>query len=270
MRLKNPLLHSPPLISLTKYIPSTDIEEATSITVTITLKNTGYDSITNITITDTLPSTFKLVSGNLSKIISRLDAGESATVEYTFEPFSIGFLTLPQAKVTYDGKTVSSETISMNVIEKDSDDDGLSDSQELQIGTDPNNPDTDGDGIKDGEDDYPLDYDNDALTDARESEIGTDPKNPDTDDDRIIDGEDAYPLDYDNDGIPDVEDPFPTIPQNSLYSAIVALILTCVAVGVGFVVKKEREESQLQEYTEKLKQWKEEGYDVDELEKLLK
>jgi len=33
----------------------------------------------------------------------------------------------------------------------------LSDAEEDIIGTDPNNPDTDGDGILDGADDFPLD-----------------------------------------------------------------------------------------------------------------
>jgi len=39
----------------------------------------------------------------------------------------------------------------------DNDNDGLTNIQELIIGTDPNNPDTDGDGLKDGEDPFPLD-----------------------------------------------------------------------------------------------------------------
>ena len=40
--------------------------------------------------------------------------------------------------------------------EPDADNDGLSDSYELKIGTDPKNPNTDGDRYPDGEDKYPL------------------------------------------------------------------------------------------------------------------
>ncbi len=62
---------------------------------------------------------------------------------------------------------------------EDSDGDGLTDEEEVQIGTDPNNPDTDGDG----------------LTDGTEVNVeGTDPTNPDTDGDGIPDGEDLDPL----------------------------------------------------------------------------
>jgi len=39
----------------------------------------------------------------------------------------------------------------------DTDQDGLPDAVEALRRTDPNNPDTDGDGYKDGEDDYPRD-----------------------------------------------------------------------------------------------------------------
>lgn len=45
---------------------------------------------------------------------------------------------------------------------RDSDNDGLSDRREQALGTDPNNPDTDGDGIRDGRDDS----DGDGLPDS--------------------------------------------------------------------------------------------------------
>lgn len=57
----------------------------------------------------------------------------------------------------------------------DTDGDGLTDTQEAQIGTDPGKPDTDGDG----------------LTDAQEVHLGTDPCNRDTDGGGVSDGEEA-------------------------------------------------------------------------------
>ena len=92
----------------------------------------------------------------------------------------------------------------------DADFDGLNDDIEEEIGTDPNNPDTDGDGIEDGQevnvdgtdplDDCdsiggtPLpdtDCDNDGLTNAEENDLGTDPFDADTDDDGLTDGEEV-------------------------------------------------------------------------------
>jgi hypothetical protein len=65
-------------------------------------------------------------------------------------------------------------TIAANQPDPDSDGDGLTDSEELEVYfTDPLNPDTDGDGLLDGEE---------VIT------YGTDPLNPDTDGDGINDG----------------------------------------------------------------------------------
>ncbi len=58
-----------------------------------------------------------------------------------------------------DGGTAS-DTITLTISGADitdSDWDGLTNSEEIEIGTNPENPDTDGDGINDGDDYYPLD-----------------------------------------------------------------------------------------------------------------
>jgi len=81
--------------------------------------------------------------------------------------------------------------------QEDSDGDGLTNSEEAQIGTDPLNPDTDGDGLGDGEEvktygTNPLvqDTDSDGLGDGDEvHNRRTDPLNPDTDADQLIDGD---------------------------------------------------------------------------------
>ena len=80
-------------------------------------------------------------------------------------------------------------------VEGDRDGDGLSDAQEEIVGTDPDNPDTDSDGLLDGEE---------VLT------WGTDPLNRDTDGDILLDGDEVHTYrtnptnpDTDGDGIPD-------------------------------------------------------------------
>jgi outer membrane protein OmpA-like peptidoglycan-associated protein len=110
----------------------------------------------------------------------------------------------------------------------DKDGDGLGKCDEEKYGTDPNNPDTDGDGLLDGDEVYgtlnpfkerafysefpgstnPLssDTDGDGLTDYDEIMIyRTDPNNPDTDGDGLSDGDEVLkyktdPLKADTDG----------------------------------------------------------------------
>ena len=106
-----------------------------------------------------------------------------------------------------------------NTPPSDEDGDGLSDAEELSLGTDPNARDTDADGLDDGEElelgtdplnsdsDYDLlldghevtlgtsplleDSDNDGLTDSTEIELGTNPLATDSDNDGIADGEEV-------------------------------------------------------------------------------
>lgn len=101
----------------------------------------------------------------------------------------------------------------------DSDLDGLSNDDEATAGTDPNNPDTDGDGVTDGEEvtgvDHPTttyvptgtsdpndpcdpnpmnplcDEDGDGISNPDEATLGTDPQNPDTDGDGLSDGQEV-------------------------------------------------------------------------------
>lgn len=101
--------------------------------------------------------------------------------------------------------------------EADDDGDGLTNAEEAALGTDPNNPDTDDDGISDGDevnvygtDPLNLDSDGDILYDGGELVYGTGLLNPDTDGDGLLDGEEVYfygtdPLnpDTDGDGVPD-------------------------------------------------------------------
>ncbi|WP_339712212.1 gliding motility-associated C-terminal domain-containing protein [uncultured Kriegella sp.] len=92
-------------------------------------------------------------------------------------------------------------TVSVSSCDTDNDGDGLFGGDEQALGTDPNNPDTDGDGVNDGVEvgdiiAAPLDEDNDGIIDALDSNI----------------------TDLDNDGVNDQQDPAndnPCVPDNS-------------------------------------------------------
>lgn len=123
----------------------------------------------------------------------------------------------------------------------DSDGDGLADIYEEMIGTDKNNPDTDDDGLTDYQEVYitdtdPLKYDSvtegvsdadadsdsDGLSNVKEIELGTNPQKADTDNDGLSDGDEVNnygtdPLkpDTDDDGLDDGDEiKFSTDPEN--------------------------------------------------------
>ncbi|HYM21197.1 MAG TPA: hypothetical protein VEW28_09390 [Candidatus Kapabacteria bacterium] len=101
-----------------------------------------------------------------------------------------------------------------NPHDPDSDHDGLNDGDEVKVyHTNPLNPDTDGDGLSDGDevhiyhtDPLKADTDGDGLSDYDEIKIyHTDPLNPDTDGDGLSDGDEVKkyrtdPLKKDTDG----------------------------------------------------------------------
>ena len=119
-----------------------------------------------------------------------------------------------------------------NDCDEDDDNDGLTDTQEGGLGTNPLLADTDGDGLTDLEEvnlgTNPLlaDSDTDGLTDLEEVNLATDPLSDDTDNDGAIDGVDNCPVnpnadqidtdndeqgnvcdeDDDNDGLTDLEE----------------------------------------------------------------
>lgn len=113
---------------------------------------------------------------------------------------------------SYMEEMVDPDEIDEALWDVDSDEDGVSDAVEMIIGTDPENPDSDGDGLTDGEELYthmtnPLiaDTDDDGLTDGEEvNTYGTDPNNQDTDGDLFYDGGEIIrgtdPLNPDTDG----------------------------------------------------------------------
>ena len=107
----------------------------------------------------------------------------------------------------------------------DTDGDGLTDDEEIVLGTDPTNPDTDGDDLFDGTevdmaagsgcpDPLDPDSDDDGLSDGEEVALATDPCNPDTDGDGLADAVDPTPLDP---GAPDsfIEESLRASPKES-------------------------------------------------------
>jgi len=85
----------------------------------------------------------------------------------------------------------------MNFEDQDDDADGSTDLQELSLGTNVLNRDTDGDGILDGEDGFPLN----PFNTSDLGEYGADTS--DFDQDGIPNQEDPFPFDKDQDGTPD-------------------------------------------------------------------
>jgi Tol biopolymer transport system component len=117
---------------------------------------------------------------------------------------------------------VANQTAAAIAGQQDTDGDGLTNQNEQGIGTDPNNADTDRDGLLDGQEvltvgTNPLlpDSDGDGLTDGDEIKRGTNPLNPDTDGDNLRDGDEVRigtnPLkqDTDGDGLIDSAEPGP-------------------------------------------------------------
>ncbi|WP_306466064.1 adventurous gliding motility protein AgmC [Corallococcus exiguus] len=142
---------------------------ATSVTVTFNGTNYGPISVN--------------ASGNWSQALP----GPLADGTYT--------VTAVSTNGAGTNSTTATTTFTVNTAGTvDSDNDGLTDAEEILVGTDPNNPDTDGDGIPDG---------------IEVKVGGTDPLDSDSDDDGILDGNE----DKDHDGIVDADETDPNNPD---------------------------------------------------------
>ena len=132
-----------------------------------------------------------------------------------------------------DFEITHSLNLSANDANDDPDGDNLTNINEYRNGTDPNNLDSDGDGINDGDEitvhttlPTQTDTDRDGLSDGDEiNTTGTDPLDADSDNDGVSDGleitlgtdpndqNDTPILDSDGDGVSDATDNCPTLPN---------------------------------------------------------
>ncbi|WGX99870.1 Ig-like domain-containing protein [Nocardioides sp. QY071] len=186
------------------YTPGTDLTDGShTVTADGNANGTGVDDTTTFTVdavpaaatvitapadastvTDTTPAITGTAEPN-STITLVIDGGTPITVpvdgsgNWTYTPTTD--LTEGSHTVTADGNANGTgvddtTTFTVDVPPKDTDGDGVPDSQEAADGTDPNNPDTDDDGLNDG----------------AEKAAWTNPNNPDTDGDGLKDGREVF------------------------------------------------------------------------------
>jgi gliding motility-associated-like protein/uncharacterized repeat protein (TIGR01451 family) len=217
----SPSFTSPNLTTTTTYYVEADLDGCTSVRqpVIATINNQPIvqaiaNPIEACNITGAnFPNVIDLFSG-LTQVASgtwaittslsnTLAITNSSSVNFTGAPvgnYTFTFTTnTAVAPCTNTSVTIS---VRVNACIIDSDNDGLSDDNEIAIGTNPNNPDSDADGILD------------------DVEVGNDIANPlDGDGDGIIDALDSNILDTDGDGVVDQLDPAntnPCIPDNTI------------------------------------------------------
>lgn len=153
-----------------------------------------------------------------NKPISYKKAGRAEEVWVNWRPSQYGETKLRVDTKGEGGEVGDSATITL-FIDRDTDNDGVGDREDLdddndgvndtqdQFPTDPSKTrDTDGDGQDDSVD---SDDDNDGLYDFEEDKIGTNPKKYDTDSDGVGDKQDAFPLDPKRSALPPPPAPEP-------------------------------------------------------------
>lgn len=124
---------------------------------------------------------------------------ESATAQVLLDTAAAETATI-LALESANQATIDAVTATAVWLDGDTDQDELSNREELERGTLVDNPDTDNDGLLDGDevrrgtDPLRPDTDSDGLRDGDEVEAGLDPLNADTDGDGVLDGQDPNPL----------------------------------------------------------------------------
>ena len=179
--------------------------------------------------------TYDLTDSYEHQIMEGVLVSDPVSGEWSIEPFGMVlginnlnfYITLSDENVikeTYLLVNYEIENMDAIGLRNDDDEDGLYNYAEVLLGTDQANPDSDGDGLKDGDEaqftmtdptlpdtdnngilDSDEDFDSDKISNIEEIRIGTYPYSDDSDMDGIIDGEEVYqyesdPLNPDSDG----------------------------------------------------------------------
>ncbi len=163
------------------------------------IKNAGYNAI--------------LTAGQTITVGFTGTDGTTADEPVNYDLYSYGQKKKLSESEDSDGDGLSDaleDALGLDYLSPDTDEDGLTDYEELYLTlTDPLNPDTDGNGINDGEDDL----DGDGISNKEELAIGTSPINYDTDRDGLSDSEeinkyhtDPLKTDTDRDRLSDYDD----------------------------------------------------------------
>lgn len=155
-----------------------------------------------------------------------------------------------EVNVSVTNRTLSNYSVAMlnTTLPGDADGDGLTDDEEVALGTDPRDPDTDDDGLDDyeevnaGDDGYVTnatnsDTDGDDLTDWEEVNEGedtylTDPTNEDTDGDGAIDSVDWDPTDASVQEEPKDED------LTWIYLLVVVIVVVVIILVVLVMIRR--------------------------------
>ncbi|MBI5494768.1 MAG: tandem-95 repeat protein [Deltaproteobacteria bacterium] len=185
-----PVNDTPVLVAPT---PTADLAVAVGSPITFTVAATDVDG----------PSISYSVTGRPTT-----SSFSSTTGVFTWTPVLTEARAWPLTLVADDGTSQATRDITLTVTATDTDADGVPDALEPTLGTDPNNPDSDGDTIRDGEEvgdlANPRNTDNAGPIDALDT---------DSDGDTITDAQEAgdtdlatAPVDTDNDGKPDYID----------------------------------------------------------------
>jgi uncharacterized repeat protein (TIGR01451 family) len=234
-------------LAIDKTRPDMPADPGTEIAWTITVTNLGPNPVDQLFVIDQLPPaissvTFTAGQGDYdssSGLLTGVSLSAGATVDLivagllaetaTGTLVNRAFVSVADGWFDPDARNDQAVHRAGVAADGDCDADGLSDEEELELGTDECNPDTDGDGILDGTEvngDNPTDprdpdSDDDGLCDGSKTVEGTcvggedrndngrrdpsetDPNDEDTDDGGIPDGEEVAkglnPLDQDDD-----------------------------------------------------------------------